>query len=314
MANKTAATIKLIQILSAKGDYTSTSELAEIIETNPRNIKEYIKEIETCGYTVDSVAGIYGGYRINRTSLLPSMNLDKDEIKLLQASSSFINESDFENKKDYLNIIGKIISSIDDTKPITPLTMLDRFPLSMSKEELQKRYNILNEAIDGQLKVEIDYLSVMNKVKKHIIHPYKLFVYNGNWFVIAYNETVNDIGYFKLNRIDKYYITRNRFSILKTYNEVDYLDGFGMVKNGDYYHIKLELTNLNTVIKERIYGKNQKIEEIDDKHAIFSCDMQNQEMILTFVLSLGHKCKVLEPSWLKDRVKETLLKEIELYD
>lgn len=314
MANKTAATIKLIQILSAKGDYTSTGELAEVIETNPRNIKEYIKEIEACGYTVDSVAGIYGGYRINRTSLLPSVNLKKDEVKLLQDSVKYIIDSDYESKTGYMDIIGRIVASIDDSKPITPLTMVDKFPLSMSKDELQKRYATLSSAIDGQLKVEIDYSSVMNKVKKHIIHPYKLFMYNGNWFVIAYNETVNDIGYFKLNRIEKYYVTRNRFSILKTYNEIDYLDGYGMVKNGDYFTIKLELTNLNTVIKERIYGKNQKIEELDDKHVIFTCDMQNQEMILSFVLSLGHKCKVLEPAWLRDKVKETLLKEIEYYD
>ena len=103
-------------------------------------------------------------------------------------------------------------------------------------------------------------MSVAGKVKNHIIHPYKLFVYNGNWFVIAYNETVNDIGYFKLNRINNLYLTRSHFTVLKTYVEGDYLDGYGMVKNGEYYHVELELTNLNTVMKERIYGKRKFME------------------------------------------------------
>ena len=34
-----------------------------------------------------------------------------------------------------------------------------------------------------------------------LIHPYRLYVYNGSWFVLAWNETINDFGYFKLNRI-----------------------------------------------------------------------------------------------------------------
>ena len=40
---KTSATIKLIQILSARNTYISSNDLAELLETNPRNIKEYIK-------------------------------------------------------------------------------------------------------------------------------------------------------------------------------------------------------------------------------------------------------------------------------
>ena len=109
-------------------------------------------------------------------------------------------------------------------------------------------------------------------------------------------------------------MTRNHFSVLKTYIEEDYLDGYGMKKNGDYYPVKLELTNLNTVMKERTYGKNQKIEEIDEKHLIFSAEMQNQDMILSFVLSLGTKCKVLEPDWLKERVQDALFKGLEMYE
>lgn len=315
MANKTAATIKLIQVLSSRGEFVSTAELADMIGTNPRNVKEYIKEIEVVGYTVDSLVGVYGGYRMNRTSILPAINLSKEEKSLLRDCASYLASApDYANSADVELLIGKILAAVDEEKTIQPLTMLDRFPLAMPKEELQRRYATLSEAIDSQYKVEIEYLSASGSIKKHTIHPYKLFVYNGNWFVIAYNETVSDVGYFKLNRIDKMFMTRNHFSVLKTYIEEDYLDGYGMKKNGDYYPVKLELTNLNTVMKERTYGKNQKIEEIDEKHLIFSAEMQNQDMILSFVLSLGTKCKVLEPEWLKERVQDALFKGLEMYE
>ena len=151
-------------------------------------------------------------------------------------------------------------------------------------------------------KCRIDYLSSHNVVKSHILHPYKVFVYNGSWFVLAWNETVHDYGYFKLNRIQNVEVLEERFERLKTYNEALYLDEFGMKQNGKYYRIKLELRDLYTVICERIYGKNQVITKVDDHTTILECDMQNKRMILTFVLSFGGKAKVLEPEWLKEDV------------
>jgi predicted DNA-binding transcriptional regulator YafY len=46
--NKAAACIKLLEVLNTK-TYMSRNELAELINTNPRNINEYIKEIQMLG-------------------------------------------------------------------------------------------------------------------------------------------------------------------------------------------------------------------------------------------------------------------------
>ena len=62
------------------------------------------------------------------------------------------------------------------------------------------------------------------------------------------------------------------------------------------------------------YGKNQHIEEIDSKHIIFDCEMQNKDMILSFVLSLGKNATVLEPEWLINNVKNALEKMMENYE
>ncbi len=312
---KTSATIKLIQILSARSSYISSNDLAELLETNPRNIKEYIKEAEECGYVIESIKGVYGGYRLSKASNLPSIKLSREEIDSLIAGREKIDEiPDFDGKKEFDLALGKILSEFEGAKGISPITMIDRFPLSMDKMELQKRYGLFMEAIDGLLKVDIKYRGQKGNVKNHVIHPYKVFMYNGSWFVLAYNETVSDVGYFKFNRIDDMFVTRNHFTILKTYDEKDYLDEFSMKKNGDFYHVKLKISNMNTVMNERIYGKNQHIEEIDNKNLIFDCDMQNKDMILSFVLSLGKNCKVLEPDWLKDNVKDVIWKMMEYYE
>ena len=94
-----------------------------------------------------------------------------------------------------------------------------------------------------------------------------------------------------------------------SYNESDYFDEFGMRGNGDWYKIKLQLFDqYATLVTERLYGKNQKVETLADGSAILTCEMQNKESIKVFVLGFGEHCKVLEPEWLKDEVTTTIRK------
>ena len=63
------------------------------------------------------------------------------------------------------------------------------------------------------------------------------------------------------------------------------------------------------LVKERIYGKGQKVEVVDDKTIVLSCKMQNKENIIAFVLGFGSNCEVLEPEWLKGKVIDAIRKD-----
>jgi predicted DNA-binding transcriptional regulator YafY len=59
------------------------------------------------------------------------------------------------------------------------------------------------------------------------------------------------------------------------------------------------------LVKERIYGKNQTVEAVDQNTSILSVEMQNKEDILVFVLGFGANCEVLEPEWLREELFST---------
>ena len=174
----------------------------------------------------------------------------------------------------------------------------------MPQEELEKRYFAISHCIATTTIIDIEYLSLKNEITKRSLHPYKLYMYNNAWFVIGYDEAKKDIRYFKLNRIQNFNITnRSFFRIPTTFNENDYIDDFGMKNNGNWYPIKLKLTgNFAMLVKERIYGKNQTIESIDQKTTILSVEMQNKDDIVSFVISFRDKCEILEPEWLKEEI------------
>ena len=55
---RTALCIKMLMILFTR-DVVSIKELSEELETNPRNIPEYRKELEAAGYPIETVSGRY---------------------------------------------------------------------------------------------------------------------------------------------------------------------------------------------------------------------------------------------------------------
>lgn len=306
---KVALAIRMLNTLASR-DIVTKEELAIILDTNARNIIEYKKELEYAGYEIETIRGLGGGYRLKKDSLLPNPRLTDIEKRALGNASQYLNNRyDFLDKRDFNLALGKVLNSVYHTTDDDYPMIIDRFPLAMKNEDIKERYDIIFNAQRNQQKVIIKYLSSKNKVSEHIIHPYKLYMYNLAWYVLAYNETINDIGYFKLNRIEQINKTNNHFSVLKTFNESNYLDQFGMKNNGDYYDVEIEFKNpYAALIKERIYGKNQVLEVIDDKTTILKCKMQNLDNIVSFVLGCGDKALVLAPDIVKEKLKEIINK------
>ncbi|MDE7161363.1 MAG: HTH domain-containing protein, partial [Anaeroplasmataceae bacterium] len=186
--NKTMLCIEILQLLSAK-NIMSKNELAEMLEINPRNIIEYIKTLQDCGYDIESVRGVYGGYHLNKDSILPTVKLTQKEADVLKSSCAFLeNQADFLEYKNYVKAISKVLSSNIESFS-TDVKIIDRYPLSMPKEELLKRYSIFTEAMTTKKKCQITYLSTRNKESVHILHPYQVFVFNSSWICLAWNET-----------------------------------------------------------------------------------------------------------------------------
>ena len=103
--NRAAACIKIIQILSCR-DVVSSAELADILEINKRNVREYIKEIETAGYTIISTKGVYGGYKLDKRDILPSVKLNDVEKNVIYNGVNFLNQSpDFLDAKLFEEMI-----------------------------------------------------------------------------------------------------------------------------------------------------------------------------------------------------------------
>ncbi len=302
--SKTSLCIRMLEILCSR-DIVSVAELADLLETNPRNIPEYKKELEAAGYFIESIPGRYGGYFLDKGALFPVVNLTEEEKEGLAAGADYLRaRNDFMQKPQYLSAMAKVSAALLNNHFFGDVTLFNRFPLAMPERELRQRYAEAQRCIRGKYVLEMEYLSRKNTITHRFVHPYKIFMYNNAWFLLGRDESSDEVKYFKLNRIRSCRRTMRSFRVPLSYNERDYLDEYGMKRNGEWYFIKLRLTGRYAMLaKERIYGKEQTAEEIDAGTTVLSCKMQNKEEILCFVLGLGEYCEVLEPDWLRREVK-----------
>ena len=315
---KTANCIRMLQLLNT-GRVFQISELAELLETNPRNILEYKKELDELSlesnFYIETVRGRNGGYKINGNAMIPSIKLLPEEKQvILDAYNYALSKPDYIDKNLTKQAFGKILSNVKIQEKDNDLLVVDKYQLLMETEDIQKRYKFIETAIEEKIRVKLQYESLKHGLREHILDPYKLFIYNNSWFFLAWSVEHGEVRYYKLNRIKSYEFLNEKFEVWKYFRPEAYFDEQGLKKNGEYVHVEFIATGIrSSLMKERIYGKNQVVEEIGERTVHVALDMQHDSTILSFVLSCGTDIKVLEPKWLIDQVKEVSEKVNKLY-
>ncbi len=308
---KTSNCIKLLQLLNT-GRMYKVSELASYLETNPRNIYEYRKELEECGYYITSITGRYGGFKLDKSSTIPSLKLTENEKDALIDNYNYsLAKKSFINKSEYEKAMSKIMSSFENN-----ISGNDYFEtISYTNNDISDEYKKIKEATKKRNTCEITYINKKNKSAKDLINPYELYLYNDEWFVLAYSLNKKDFTYFKLKRMKDVAVLSKRFTRDVYYKKRDYFDEEGYLKTDEWYDVEFKIRGyyLNKIIDKKI-GKNQIVEMIDDNSATVKVSMQYKTNIINFIMGLGANCEVIKPEWLKKQILNTVMEMMNIYN
>lgn len=305
--NKTIQCIRLLKILKSKR-YCKKSEIAYLLgEETTRNINNYKNTLYDAGYPIHFRPGRNGGYYLEFDSILPSMRPSALQLKSLSVAYDYLlKEGNIPHKQLLLDYLGGVFLENEQSPDTDELALYGHFPLSMTSEELERRYYILQTAIDSKRKVKILYRGYVRDGER-VIHPYKLFKFT-NWMIFAredgdYMSQQMLYNKFKLHRILEIELLDETYKIPWDYQESDYFDQEGMVE--PLTHVKLIIKGrLGRMLDEKIYGQNQVVTCLDEKTRmyLFEADMRNQMVIRKFILSFGSQCEVIEPVEIREEI------------
>ena len=299
--NRTALSLRMLQILKARG-LVKKCELAELLETNQRNIIELKKELEVAGYDIETFNGKAGGYRLNANALLPVCALSPEQQTALQDAYTYLRSLDnYIFNKDFELAFEKVLAGNVTTTLNDDFTIIGSH-MVMPIAELRTNYQMIKTAISDRTRIVIGYRPKNQTINNWIIHPYDLFQYKDMWYLVGYRQkqdgVCDKVITLKLNRIVSIKQTTIKYHFPEDFNIKEYVSKFGMVI-GKKQEIVLKI-NKRYYLSEYIYGEDQQITSVDDETVILSVVMQGEISIKQLVLSLGSDCEVIKPKWLRD--------------
>ena len=285
------------------------NELAEELEVTERQIQKYKADLEQAGIFITSKQGKYGGYELDRENRIDNIGLVPDDISILESINEQLKYSNDIYKNEFNEILTKVkaIKREDNNEnnmdyfSIQPQCNYDYY------EEKQK-CNDIRFAYITKRKMKINYCSLNSGYSDRVIHPYGLYNYKSDRYMVAFCENRKKIIDFKVCRIKDYKILDENYNVDKSFNWKDYSkNSIGIYKDSEVKIILKVKFPFSVIIKEKVWVDNQEIVEHDDRSITFKANMRGYTEIKSWILSMGSNVEVIEPK----NLREDIINEIE---
>lgn len=300
--NRTALTIRMLMILKARAiqEPISTEKLATLLETNPRNIREYRKELETAGFTIEHKKGPYGGYLLEKSALFPVPKLTRFETLALKEASAFIHQhKEFTHYEDFHRAMDKILGQVcePDNRGITYIES----PFTSFDQQVEQWIDQVREAIQLRLCIRIQYQGSKDpKPQKILVDPYDIVHYRKAYYLIGFSHSRKDyrIYRFSSQRLFDLQITSQSFLWDTSYQLHQVISRFGLIRSD----VQKVIVWVDPAIQSRFeeFGSwGHEVTKIDEQKYSFLCFDRYE--LYRQIFSFDGLVKILEP---QDFVKE----------
>lgn len=313
--NRSANCIRMLQLLKLRGFMTS-NEIAEELQTNKRNIKEYRKELEMVGYEIEASTGRFGGYRLLNDKLLPTLELRIEETKALKEANIYLKSHlDFFMSKEVDSALSKILSSTNSGQESGGMYLENEQYIISPR--MQKMIKIMETAREHKSVARIKYRSMKDK-KAYVIyiHPYEIINFKGAYYCLAYSMKAKGFRNYKFSdeRMKELSITDQSFLRDQNFEIKDHIGISGLIRD-EIIDMQLHIRHTSArLVSEKRIGLQQDMHWIDEETLFLHTIMEGRMEAIKFILSLGKDCEVIHPSFLREEIVEQAKAMIAMYE
>lgn len=311
--NRTSLCIRMLLILKANATKQSpinSKELAQALEVNPRNIREYKRELITAGYNIQEIKGRYGGYYLDETSIFPALRLDKQEEQALLEAKHFIQTQQFEKKSSFNSAVDKVLNSSRDMNLIFPIYMDDP-NIQMSKKELSMLHTV-QDALEMNHSIELTYQAKRQQASEtYLVDPYELIHYHDAYYVLGYNHTRQDYRMYRFSseRMKKVVCSEKRFTRDLDFHVEAHIGKNSLIK-GEFYRVTVWVSPaILRLFKEAYWGLDFREEEEN----IYSFLVEDLYLLYRQLFSFGKDIRILSPEQIVNEYQERLVSTLRNY-
>lgn len=311
-----ARILEIVQIIVAAPGRWSRRELAQRWEISERQVQKDLEVIRhglklrlihtNQGYTFEEVPG------------LPTVAYTFAEALALLLAFQAAQQIPGVSSPD----LAAAIARLQSVFPREFLSLFNQItsqtPRASQSSHRQEVLLTLNHALAEQRKVRISYRTQSRggEVNERVIHPYHIMPYVRSWQAIAYCEKRQQVLMFKLDRMDAVTVLDVRYIIPTDFDLATYIgDTWGLLRGEASESVDV-IVQFDAVagawVGEEIWHPSQRIEQQADGTVLFKVHIAVTAEFVNWLLYYGARVKVLEPEWLRTRVREEHRKAIEV--
>lgn len=283
---------------------TSANELAKQFEVSVRTIQRDIDSLCLSGIPIISVSGAAGGYEISEHFELDKhLATPNDYSYILTALKGFVSATNDLNAKHTLEKISQLHQQNDAN------IILD---FSVLREGEQTTLQTLQTAIAKKCRVNFLYTNNNNETRTLSAEPIAVLYRWYAWYLLAYSNAKNDYRIYKLVRMHDLKISDTPFTKMHDSPEI-ILQKSDKADCRQYTDVlvKCKETALSRVQE---YLKGTVMEKLPDGDTLMKLTVvENEQLWLGTLLSMGDHVKVIAPEKIRRRLVEAASKIISLY-
>lgn len=291
---------QMIYLLLEKGSMTAP-ELANYFEVSIRTIYRDIDILSSAGIPIYATRGKGGGIAIQDHFILKKSMLSEQEQKqILMALQGLKVIEDHETQM--------LLSKLNSVFQKQTINWLEIDFSSWTKSGAGKEvFQKLQTAIYESKIVSFYYCNGKGESFKRSVEPLKLVYKSNDWYLYAYCSTRNDFRFFKLTRI------RNLETSNTCYSRPIPNQIFTEPETFEMEMIQVTL-RFDKSLSFKVYDKfDDEVTENQDGSLFVETIMPNNELLFSYILSLGDKVEVLAPESIRNKLSERAKNIFEKY-
>lgn len=313
--NQKLKLLYLAKILTTQTDEAHAMTLEEIrsallfydIQAERKSLYDDMEALRLFGIDVQSVKTKTTRYYVGSRSFeLPELKLLVDSVQ----SNQFLT-----TKKTYSLIkkLENLCSQYEAQLMRRQVYVTNR--IKTMNESIFYNVDGLHNAIAANKQVTFRYYEIGVDKEKHYRHdgerycvsPFALLLSSENYYLIAYDETVDMLKHYRVDKMDSISVTekdRLGHEAFKDIRMDEYTKHtFGMF-GGDKQKVTIEFANyLAGVVIDR-FGKDNAFVKTDDDHFKICVDVTVSPQFFGWLFGLGADAKVLEPECVIDALRQ----------
>jgi len=303
---------RIIQTLVSSRQGKSVPDLAQDLSCHKRTVYRDLEALQTAGFPVytDRVGGktVWSLLDTAKHSIPIPFNLP--ELMALYFSRGMMGV--LKDTVFYESLVS-LFDKIKTTLPDQYIAYLDQIEKSLTvRSKPYKHYGQLRSIIDKvseaaiQKKViEIDYYTMSRKKKtRRQVAPYKIWFFDGTFYLIGNCGLREDIRIFAMDRIHNIELTDEIFEMPEDFNVDDFMRSSFGVFQGEAVRVRVWFAaDIAEYIREKTWHETQNIETLSDGAIIFEAEVAGIAEIKFWILKWGAKARVIEPESLKNEIR-----------